>query len=71
MLKEGDVNKRGIQFPRLGRKRSSLADMHTYREYAEKMLSSADDEVPREIKEKLLSLLQPDDEEPKDRIIII
>lgn len=35
------------------------------------MLSSADDEVPREIKEKLLSLLQPDDEEPKDRIIII
>lgn len=30
MLKESDVNKRGIQFPRLGRKRSSLADMHTY-----------------------------------------
>lgn len=45
--------------------------LYLQREYAEKMLSSADDEVPREIKEKLLSLLQPDDEEPKDRIIII
>lgn len=35
------------------------------------MLNSADNEVPHEIKEKLLSLLHSDDEEPKDRIIII
>ncbi|XP_052712682.1 uncharacterized protein LOC128186817 isoform X2 [Crassostrea angulata] len=68
---ESEVNKRGIQFPRLGRKRSSLADMHTYREYAEKMLNSADDDFPHDIREKLLSMLHSDDEGPTNRIIII
>ncbi|XP_061197554.1 uncharacterized protein LOC133205709 isoform X2 [Saccostrea echinata] len=65
------VNKRKIQFPRLGRKRSLTDSKGRIREYAEKMIKSADAQVDRNVLRKLKDLLNTDSDNQADEVIII
>nr|XP_022337461.1 uncharacterized protein LOC111133394 isoform X2 [Crassostrea virginica] len=66
-----NTNKRGIQFPRLGRKRSILHGRSKVKEYADKMLNSMKTEVGHDIFEKLYTILNTEDNVPEDKYIII
>ncbi|XP_048752265.1 uncharacterized protein LOC125663885 [Ostrea edulis] len=65
------VNKRKIQFPRLGRKRSYVDDEERMRAYADKMISEADTQIDQDVLKKLISLLNTKGDSQSDTLIII